>query len=380
MVRAGNTSRRVFVRREMPVPLPSADDQLLGPMSEAEVFLLARGIASAVAPEGGLTTLQAALLPAVSESMTGFRPDVTAVEPLSASGLAEGLRRRNIEFRTRIVQLMVLAELILVPLPEDVAARVERYAHELMVDEGMLRVARDYAKGSLGLALIDFDRNGYTASWQEHQHAALHTTGALAEAWQESVNDAALAQRWADLERCPDGAIGRAVFDFYRARGFSFPGTPGSAPPLLAQHDWVHVVADYGTKVESEIEVFGLIARAIPSPQGFSLLAMVIGLFETGYVHAAAGIFEYDRGHLSEAGMPERLANAMYRGAMCGKDLLAVDWFEYADWPLDAVRREFNIVDKSVEAIDAGSVGPWHPDGISPFQLEAGRRARESEN
>lgn len=38
--------------------------------------------------------------------------------------------------------------------------------------------------------------------------------------------------------------------------GFSCPGPPGSAPPLLAQHDWVHVLADYGSTVESELEVF----------------------------------------------------------------------------------------------------------------------------
>jgi hypothetical protein len=31
------------------------------------------------------------------------------------------------------------------------------------------------------------------------------------------------------------------------------PGAPGSAPPLLAHQNWVHVLADYGTKVESEI-------------------------------------------------------------------------------------------------------------------------------
>jgi hypothetical protein len=37
-------------------------------------------------------------------------------------------------------------------------------------------------------------------------------------------------------------------------------GTPGSAHPAR-EHDWVHVLADYGT-VEAKIEVFGFIARA----------------------------------------------------------------------------------------------------------------------
>jgi hypothetical protein len=354
-------------------------DVLLQPPDEAEQLVLARGIVTAVAPDGGLTHLQEMLLGAVFESMTGFTADLRHVEPMTAKEFASALARRNLEFRTRIVQVMVLGELILVPLPETVATRVEGYARELGVDESMLRVAREYAKGSLGLALIDFERNGYTEKWGQEQHDALHTSGALEQAWQECVHDEALAARWQALEQCPAGSLGRGVFDFYRARGFIFPGLVGSAPPLLAQHDWVHVLADYGTRVESELEVFALIARAIPDPRGFSLLAMVVGLFETGYIRAGAGLFQYDRGHLSaDDRMPVRVGDAMYRGARCGRDLLAVDWFAHANQPIDEMRREFNIVEKSAKALAAGSVGPWDPDGISPFQIEAARRAAET--
>jgi hypothetical protein len=114
-----------------------------------------------------------------------------------------------------------------------------------------------------------------------------------------------------------EGSLGREVVKFYDARGFVFPGRPNSAPPLLAQHDWIHVIADYGSTVECELEVFGFIARANDDPRGFSLLAMVISLFETGYLASGAGLFHYDRGHLSHAGMAVRLADAMRRGALC---------------------------------------------------------------
>ncbi len=40
------------------------------------------------------------------------------------------------------------------------------------------------------------------------------------------------------------------MFRFYRAHGFTFPGLAGSAPPYLAQHDWVHVLADFGIEIE----------------------------------------------------------------------------------------------------------------------------------
>ena len=125
--------------------------------------------------------------------------------------------------------------------------------------------------------------------------------------------------------------------------------------------------------------MFGLIARANDDPSGFSLLAMVIGLFETGYIPAAAGIFKYDRGHLSKAGMACRLADAMRRGAACGHDLMAVDWFELADRPVDEVRQTLGVVTKDSEAVSAGSRGPWEPGGISPFQFDAGRDQAEAE-
>src|SRR5689334_18450667 len=115
---------RANILRRVPTPLPSISDVLLHPPDAAEVEVLGRGITSAVAPETGLTELQRLLIGAVSQSMTGF-PLATEIEPMSAAEFAEGLRRRNLEFRTRIVQVMVLAELVLVPLPESVVAKVE---------------------------------------------------------------------------------------------------------------------------------------------------------------------------------------------------------------------------------------------------------------
>ena len=153
------------------------------------------------------------------------------------------------------------------------------------------------------------------------------------------------------------------MWELYQARGFVFPGLPGSAPPLLAQHDWVHVLADYGTTVENELEAFAFIARANDDPHGFSLLAMVISLFETGYLRADAGLFEYDTGHLSkDPRVVVRLADAMRRGALCSDerrdddsvDFLRLDWFELAPLALAEVRRLLHVVPKSDAALRSG--------------------------
>ena len=362
------------------VPLPGPDEVNLTRPDAGEVSATARGIASVVAPRDGLTDLQRLLLEALFPAMTDHPVDLGELAPVSVAEAAEVLRLRNLAFRTRGVQVALLAGLILRPLPADVADRIEQFAGALAVDEGMVGVAREFASGSLGLAALDFERNGYTADWAHTDRRELHTSQELASAWDLAVDDAELAERWAALATLPEGSLGRGVWQLYRARGFAFPGRPGSAPPLLAQHDWVHVLADFGTTVESELEVFAFIARANDDMRAFSLLAMVISLFETGYLRTGAGLFQADPGHLSVGrSMALRVADAMRRGAWCHDDVtgsdsidfLRQDWFELAPLPLEEVRARFCLRDKSDEAVDAGSVGPWRRGGMSPFQLGA---------
>jgi hypothetical protein len=364
----------------MPVPFPTTEQAKVEPPDAAEARMIAGGVAGAVAPSDGLTSLQRVVIEAVTESMTGFVVPVQVLPRLGPEAFAEALRPRNALFRAHMLRFMLLAALVLNPLPEDVVERIDRYAGELGVENDMLQVARRFARGSLGLALIDFQRSGYMETWDPGRSRVLHTSSELADAWQVVVRDDELAARWESLRELPDGTLGREVANFYEARGFVFPGRPGSAPPLLAQHDWVHVLAGYGSTVESEIEVFGFIARANDDARAFSLLAQVISLFETGYTASGMGLFQYDRGHLSHHGVAVRLADALRRGALAAAanrsiDFLSVDWFEHAGSPIDDVRAGFGIVAKAPQAVEAGSATPWEPGGISAYQHRAGIEA-----
>ncbi len=363
----------------MPTPLPTDDDTDLQPPDAAEVHRVIAGVLGAVAPDGIPTRLQRELFAALSHSMTGHDVDTRTLAPLGPIELAETLARRNVQYRTRISQLMLLGELVLPTVPDDVCDRVDQYVHELSIPNVFVSKGRDAASKSLDYALLDFSRNGYARHWNAEQFP-LHTSVSLQDAWEQAPSDDELASAWRGLAECPHGSIGRAVYSFYRNRGFSFPGTPGSAPPLLAQHDWVHVLADYGATIENEVEVFGFIGRANPDPEGFSLLAMVLGLFETGSIASGAGeFFHADTGHLQGTGMSLRLADAFLRGARCGKDLMRVDWFAHAGEQLAEVREEFGITPKCAEAIAAGSATPFEPAGFTEYQLNSGRRLAESE-
>ena len=366
----------------MPVPLPTPETVDLQPPDAAETETLADGVVSAVSGRSGLQPVQRALVEALFPAMTGHGVSAERRAPIGAAAFARALERRDLAFRSRIVQIMLLCALVTRPLTDDVADRVASFARQLGVEDGMVDVARRFAAGSLGLAAVDFRRNGYEGTWDEQAtSAAVHSSRVLQDAWELSAADHELADRWAALELLPEDSLGRKVWELYEARGFTYPGMPGSAPPLLAQHDWVHVLADYGTTVESEVEVFGLIARANDDMRAFSLLAMVISLFETGYLTTGAGLFESSPGHFSSSpDMAVRLSDAMRRGALCHDeesgatsiDFLALDWFALAPLPRDAVRARFHLVPKSDAAVAAGSVGPWERGGISPFQIQAG--------
>jgi hypothetical protein len=360
------------------VPVPADDDVRLDPPEAPEVQRLALGVAATItAPDTPMTILQHAVMEATFASMTGHRPDLT-MPATSVDDLVDALRDRNLAFRTRLVQQALLGALIVDPIEPAVVQQIRVLGGRLGVDDGMIDTATQLADGQFELAAIDFDRNGYTADWDVDKAANLHATRPLDVPWRAAPDDAELAARWQALEALPEGSLGQQVSRFYRARGFNYPGRPGSVSPLLAQHDWVHVLADYGSVIENELEVFAFIARANDDPKGFSFLAMVVSLFETGVLATGAGLFTPDAGHLRIRGMPERLADAMLRGARCdgSVDFLGIDWFALADQDVDELRRHFGITPK---AAGIGSPGPFEPGGLNEYQLTAGRAAAERE-
>ncbi|KLR62149.1 hypothetical protein IMCC26207_105225 [Actinobacteria bacterium IMCC26207] len=366
----------------MPVPLP-ASGELMPPPEPDEVMIMARAVVTAVSGHDGLTDLQHSIIIADFAAMSGVHVNPDYLEPIGPVEYSKALRDRDEVFRIRMIQQMVFCALILDPLPPYIVERISRYAYELSVDEDMLRVAQEQMQGARNLIGSDFLRSGYSDVAGVSEVDSTSKADLNDQRW-AAVEDPALAAKWASLEDLGPSTLGRKVWEFYRSRGFQHPGEPGSASPYLAQHDWVHIIADYGSTVESEIEVFGLIARANDDPGGFSLLVMVLSLFETGMLSQVA-IFNEAAGHLSRntRRMGVRMADAMYRGAIVGakfggRDLMEVDWFEFADHDLFDVRRMVGMPPKSEPSCRAGSVGPSSPGGITEFQLGLGMSMAES--
>ena len=342
-----------------------------------EVVIVARGIATAVAPGTGITDEQASLLEAITNSLTGVLVDYRALDPIGPDELAAALEHHTDDYRHRIVQHMVLGELVLRPLPTEVSFRVAQYADALDVKDDVVRVARRFAQGAYGLAWMDLQRNGFADHLRGSVDPAPLDAARADDApdpFGSATEDPELAERWAAFEGLERGTLGRGVWEMYHGRGFQLPGTPGGAPPYLAQHDFVHVIADYGTNLHGELEVFALIARADPDPKGFAWLATLFGLFETGYI-ADTGFFtrDHDGGHHADApGMNHRIADAVHRGKVvceCSStDLFVVDYHHLAPRPVEEVREMLAIPPKSAGALEGGSVGLFDLDGMSLAQ------------
>lgn len=359
------------------VPPPRAIAAGEGPLTRGELEVIVNAIRTSASGGDPPAPIQTMVIDALREVFLG--PHVAFVDrEVTPVEVGEALSHRGPGLRLAVFHDMCLVGLVVDPPDPDMMSRLHEYARELEVGGEIIETVADLSPENAHVLMVDFARNGYSESFLESGRDVLGTVGDLGDGWASVEDDDALASKWQDLAACSFGTLGRSVHDFYRSRGFTYPGEPGSAPPLLAQHDWVHVLADYGTTLENEIEVFALIGRADANPRSFSLLAMAIGLFGTGAVPSAAGLFESDAGHLADEAMAIRLADAMRRGLSLDPDadlpaaLLEVDWFALADLSVDEVRRRFGLGPKSARALEAGSAGPWEVNGFSDYQREHG--------
>jgi hypothetical protein len=59
------------------------------------------------------------------------------------------------------------------------------------------------------------------------------------------------------------------------------------------------------------------------------------------------------------------MSDAIRRGALLGTDVMGgIDWFDFADDPIDDVRTKLRLVPKSADAIAAGSLSANDPNAV----------------
>lgn len=126
----------------------------------------------------------------------------------------------------------------------------------------------------------------------------------------------------------------------------------------VAQHDWLHILGDYGTTPLGEIEVLSFQTAATRTPGAMLGLVGALALFESGAMPASLIVHDQPPHALSAPGAVDRMAEAVARGAACGTDLLLdVDFFRHAGEPLEDVRARFGIPPKSQGVLELDPLG-----------------------
>ena len=323
----------------------------------------------------GLTQIH--LVHAIGTALLGVDLAVqdAAVDHNSLAALVEEFKGISEPIRHRLFQLFTLAELVLDPLPEQATETLKHAAEALGVEDDFIEIAREYSQGAYGIAASDLARKGYMGNPDLVKQGGqlMHVHKTLTDPFEVDEDDPALLAQWNALEDCQTGSLGRYIWEYYQGRGFIFTGQKGSVNPSIAQHDWIHLLCDYNTTIEGELEVFSFIGSAIPDIKGFSFLVAIVSLFETGRLESwGGGVLNADKGHLDIPGMPERVADAIRRGRICNRDVMyGIDYFVYKDRKIEDVRKELGIVPKDK---DIESPGVWDPKGITEFQRSIGNK------
>ena len=245
--------------------------------------------------------------------------------------------------RLELIELCVLTEMLVHPVPAALETSIEAWASRLGVEDRSLTLARDVVFGSRSQAQSDFYRlfwigeeDRRTAGFEEQ----LRRHGP--KAWAFSFEpDEALAARWRALANAPTGSLGAAVWQHYQRHRFTTPGEVGGANAALAHHDWLHVLGDYNVDLVGEVEnaAFGAASSSVPGATLWFLGVMAI--YEGGQFDSiVAGA---PRHCVSAPGVAERVAHALRRGRACRQDLLAIDYFSVADEPLRQLQDAWGI-------------------------------------
>tara|TARA_B100000482_G_scaffold181605_1_gene154950 strand:+ start:644 stop:1621 length:978 start_codon:yes stop_codon:yes gene_type:complete len=246
--------------------------------------------------------------------------------------------------RKELIELLVLTEVMVNPIPSELESSLENWAKKLQVEDRSLVLARDVANTARAQAQSNFYRlfwMGEEDRQQKNFEDLLRKHGP--EAWTFTVEeDPKLASQWRALANLPEGTLGAAVWNHYQSHGFTTPGEIGGANAALAHHDWLHVIGGYDVDLIGEVEnaAFGASSSSVPGSTLWFLGVMAMyegGLFDSvvtgGHPH-----------QISMAGNPERVVDAMNRGRQCKQDLLAIDYFSIADQSLLSLQKQWGLI------------------------------------
>jgi hypothetical protein len=226
-------------------------------------------------------------------------------------------------------------------------ASIAAFAKALDVDAPQLAHLRQLAEHHMLMFKIDFLRRGHIGGIMRNQLEQKGPLGLVKGVltMRGVMEEPALAARYRAWEKLPADTLGHQLIAFYNKNGFSVPGERGGFPEAGLFHDFCHVLGDYGTEPEGEVQVAAFSAGFMHTKPVYIVLFVVL-IFSAGVdMRPTGGEGFATTGVLGKPGMAERMFAAIERGAQVNQDLSDKwDYWRYVELPIDEVRRQLNIL------------------------------------
>lgn len=304
--------------------------------SPAEAMAGLRAMATCARADGEFSDAEASLITAAATLLGVTLDDPRQLDSIDPEALKAALpdpKRR---------ELALQAMILMTVMDEDVsgaeAALVSRYATVLGVDEPRVANVTLLSQGRLKTLWLDLARRSFARPIFER---TLKEKGLLG-VWKivgpmvGLAKDPALANRFIELGRLPEGTLGHAYFRFIVDHELGFPGE-GIVAEEGMWHDLTHVLAGYDTSPHGEVSVVSFIAGYVREDPFFWLFTIALqfhlGIRVSPYSPGEHGFFD-----------PAIVLPAFRRGLSVTRDL-SRDWnpWPHMERPLDDVRRELGI-------------------------------------
>jgi hypothetical protein len=267
------------------------------------------------------------------------RPDVVDIDALPST-IPNDLRvlLRDREIADEAVKYLVIMALVDGVLDEAKIARVLEYSRALDVEADYLTELVEAASDHMSWVVADMTRRNFDSV------ISRSSEGLDPAAWIMPYGgdraDPALVARYDALGKLPANTFGRALWEFDKVNGYSFPGDPGALNAAFAiPHDSTHVISGYDTSYRGEILVSTFTAGMHPiNPMAGHILPVIfnghLGVKFNDVATPATGALD-----------PEEFWHAWARGQEMTVDLFAPEWdvWQWVERDLDDLRRTFNV-------------------------------------
>ncbi len=316
--------------------------------TSADAPIMAKAVISTCRHNGWSNEIQPQFLRTVFHNLMSYECDFETLEPIDIEAFA--LAMPEPDKRNEVLDLMIATELLCTSIAPEISDAINLWAQKLGIKNNGLALIRDLSKQLVTQAQQDFYRSNYfyDADLASPNFAQLDQKHGLSATMMTLEVSDEVAMRYENLQKLPAGTLGRGLWEFYKKRGFNFPGVLGGINEAVAHHDWIHVLADYDSNGIGEIEVAAFSTMATQSESAVMNFLGTLSNFQGGLLQTIVAGAPHLGHELEVINGPERIAIALQRGKKVSIDLiLGINFFDYAHEPLEELRKRWNIPAKS---------------------------------